>query len=270
MMLRIPAVVLLLLIPGPLLHAGEPLFTPSGADRAGMAFASVAYPGHWGSFHNQALMVSQNYFSTGFVVEAPFMMTDLARETLSFIIPGRPAPFGFTLSHSGNAQYSVFFAGLGSAIAISDGLSVGLQADFLRQNGIGDYADENAITFEAGIAIKINPQLMLGVHVINPLPGLNSLPSSLRAGICWRPYSGITIAFETSKVTKEPLAFHTGLEWALKDKLAFRAGYMSSPSCLTFGTGFSSGSLQADLGFIVNERTGVTPSLSLILAIKPR
>jgi hypothetical protein len=269
-MLRYSAVIMLFCIVIPGMHAGGPLFVPLGADKAAMAYTGVASSDHWSGFYNQALMAGQTSFSAAFAIESPFTVAEMSEEALSLILPVNNTPLGLVVSHFGNGQYSMIFGGIGSAVNIAEGFSAGIQADFISQRGAGDYSDKITATFEAGLAARLTPRIMFGIHVVNPLSSFNSLPSSLRAGIAWRLSPDFLFAFETSKVTEEPLTLHIGLDWLLKSKIALRAGYLSSPSSLTFGTGFIIGPLQADTGFIINQRTGVTPSLSFILTMKKK
>jgi len=252
------------------IHAGEPLFVPHGAGQAGMAFACTASPGHWNSFHNQALMTGCRDVSAGLSFESRFMMAEMSSKAISLVIPGSTAPLGFIAAHFGNGQYSSILAGVGSALTISEGLSIGLQADLIAETGIGDYRNVYHATFEAGLAARISPALTLGLHLFNPLTAVNSLPSSISAGVSWSSSPELIIAFDASKMTDEPLSLNGGVSWQVLRKLVFRTGYMSSPSSFAFGAGYTSGPVQSDIGFMINSLTGVTSSISFTWIIKKR
>ena len=252
------------------LYAGEPLFVSHGAGQAGMAYSTVASAGHWNSFHNQALMAGYSDITAGLSLESRFMLKEMSSKAISLVIPGRSAPLGIIASHFGNGQYSVTFAGIGSAITVSDGLAVGIQADIIAETGVGDYRDVYHSVFEAGMAARVTPELTLGLHIFNPLTTLNTLPSSLRAGISWSPGTELMLACEASKMTDEPLSLNGGVSWQLLRKLVLRTGYMSSPASFAFGAGFTSGNVQTDIGFLVNNMTGVTSSVSFTWTIKKK
>ena len=252
------------------LHAGEPLFVPHGAGQAGMAFACTASSGHWNSFHNQALMAGCSDVTAGLSFESRFMMAGMSSKAVSLVIPGDPAPLGIIATHFGNGQYSSIFAGVGSALNVSDGLSLGLQADLIAETGIGDYRNVYHATFEAGLAARLSPSLTLGFHLFNPLTAVNNLPSSISAGVSWSPAPDLMIACDASKMTDEPLSLNGGVSWQPLQKLEFRTGYMSSPSSFAFGAGYTSARLQYDIGFLINSLTGVTSSLSITWTIKKR
>lgn len=265
-MLRFNAVVLIIMLSSSRLIAGEPPFVPFGADNAAMTFASVAGEGHWSAFHNQALMPLRTTFSAGIAFESRFMTTAMSSKGLSVIIPGNKAPMGLIMSHFGNAQYSRLYAGLGSAVRLSDGLFAGAQADLVYIRGAGEYLDACQIAFEAGMAALITPELTLGFHIMNPFPSLNSLSSSVNTGLSWKASDELRLSAELSKVICEPLSVHTGICWAPGGRLAIRAGYMSSPSSISFGLGIITGNVIADIGFIMNEMTGLTSTISMVLS----
>jgi hypothetical protein len=267
-MLRWNAVVLLFIIAVAGLHAGEPLYVPHGAGEMGMAFATSASSGHWSCFHNQALLTSRPGTSAAFSLETRFMMTALSSKALSAIIATKSVPLGFIITHYGNGDYYRIFTGIGSAVTLTEGISLGVQADYIMEKSIGDYRDVSHITFEAGMAIALSSSLTLGLHLFNPLTPFNTLPSSINAGIEWKHSGGLFIVLEASKVTDEPLSVQGGVSWNVLDRLILRSGYMSSPSCFAFGVGYVSGSLQTDAGFMINSATGMTSSLSLIWNIR--
>jgi len=267
-MLRWNAVLLLLYCTLAGLHAGEPLFVPHGAGSMGMAFAITATPGHWNCFHNQALLTDAQ--STGFslALENRFMMPALSSRAISAVLAWKPAPLGIVATHYGNADYYRLFTGVGSAVKIIDGVSLGVQVDYISEHGVGEYRDVSHITFETGLSCFISPSLILGVHLFNPLSPLNSLPSSIDCGLHWRQSECLSLTFTGTKVSKEPLSVQYGLSWDIRQRLTLRTGYMSSPASFAFGIGFKTGSLQADAGFLLNSTTGVTSSISITWLIR--
>jgi hypothetical protein len=263
MLLRIAEVVLFIYISATL-HAGDPVYSRFGAGEAGMAYACVSSPGHWNAFHNQAIMPYCNNFSIGSSIEARYMMTEMSSKAITCIIPGKTAPLGLMLTHYGNRQYSVLTGGIGSAVILSPGLSLGVQADIISEHCAGMYADKTYITFEAGILAKVSSQLSFGLHVFNPLAEINGLPSSLSIGISWEPDKKFIMAFDAVKVSDEAVSFRSGVKWMLPKGINLYAGYCTFPSSFAFGTGFFSGRLSIDTGFIINSNTGVTPSASFL------
>lgn len=268
MMLRWNAVLMSFFMASAGLNAGEPLFVPHGADAMGMAFAVTATPGHWNCFNNQALLTAAPATSFSAALENRFMMPALSSKAVSAVIAITPAPIGVVATHYGNADYYRLFTGLGSAVKITDGIALGVQVDYITERGIGEYRDVSHVTFETGMTCLLSSSLTLGLHLFNPLSPLNSLPSSIEAGLQWSQTDDFLLAVESSKVSDEPLSVQCGLSWNVLDRLMLRAGYMSSPSAFAFGIGFRTGLLQADAGFLTNSVTGMTSSISIIWTIR--
>lgn len=266
-MLRCIAVVLLFVEAAAGINAGEPVYVPHGAGELGMAFASSAFPGHWSCFHNQALLAKQVTTSAAVALETRYMLSSLSSKALSITVAGNTAPIGIILTHYGNGDYYRIFSGAGSAVKITDGLALGIQVDYITERSVGDYRDQSHITFEAGAIMDIASDMTVGLHILNPLNSLNSIPSAVNAGVAWRQSDDLCIAAELSKVTAEPLSFHAGINWNIMDKLVLRSGYMSSPSSFAVGSGFRSGKMQVDAGFLINSVTGITSSVSFIWTI---
>jgi len=268
MILRWNAVLLLLFLNFAVLRAGEPLFVPSGASSMGMAFAVTATPGHWNCFHNQALLVAAPSTGFSFGLENRFMMPALSSKAVSAVFALKPAPLGLVATHYGNADYFRIFTGLGSAVRLTEGIALGVQVDFISEHGAGEYRDVSHVTVETGMTCLISSSLTVGVHLFNPLAPLNTLPSSIEAGLHWKQSGETDLTLTASKASNEPLSLQCGLGWNVLDRLVIRSGYMSSPSSFAFGIGFRTGSIQADAGFLLNSTTGVTSSVSFTWTIK--
>jgi len=267
-MLRWNAVLLLFIIAADSLRAGEPVYVPHGAAEMGVSFASSASKGHWSCFQNQALLTSCPATSAALALETRFMMTPLSSKAVSVILAGKTLPVGLIITHYGNSDYYRVFTGIGSAVTLTKDVSLGVQVDYITERSIGDYRDVSHLTFETGMTVLLSSSLTLGLHLFNPLSPVNTLPSSINAGIEWKHTEDLFVVIETGKVTGEPLSVQGGISWTLLDRLTLRTGYMSSPSCFSFGLGYAHGSLQTDAGFLVNSVTGVTSSVSFIWNLK--
>jgi hypothetical protein len=268
MMLRWNAVLLLFFVSAAGLNAGEPLYVPHGAEAMGMAFTVTATPGHWNCFNNQALLSAATATSFSAALENRFMIPALSSKAVSAVIAIKTAPIGLVATHYGNADYYRLFTGLGSSVKITDGIAVGVQVDYISEHGIGEYSNVSHVTFETGMTCSLAPELTLGLHLFNPVAPLNTLPSSIEAGLQWKQSDEFLLAIGSSKVSDEPLSVQAGLAWNVRDRLILRSGYMSSPSAFALGIGFRAGSLQADAGFLLNSVTGMTSSVSIIWTIR--
>jgi hypothetical protein len=267
-MLRFRAVLLLFVAGTVSMEAGEPLFVPHGAPEMGVAFSATATPGHWSCFNNQALLTSASGISVSASLENRFLLSGLSSKALSAVFASTPVPLGFVATHYGNGDYYRIFTGLCSAVTLVKGMSLGVQVDYISEKSAGDYRDVSNVTFETGITLTLTSSLTAGMHLINPLKPLNSLPSSVNAAIQWKQSDDLTLALGSSKASSEPLSVQCGISWKILDRLVIRSGYMSFPSSFSFGLGIRTGSLHTDAGFLVNSRTGMTSSVSLIWTVR--
>lgn len=181
---------------------------------------------------------------------------------------GKAVPLGLIITHYGNGDYYRIFTGMGSAVTLTKDVSLGVQVDYIMEKSAGDYRDVSHLTFEAGMTIVLSSSLTFGLHLFNPLTPVNTLPSSINAGIEWKHTEDLSVVFEASKVTDEPLSVQGGISWNVLNRLTLRTGYMSSPSSFSFGLGYIYGSLQTDAGFMANSLTGITSSVSFIWNIR--
>ena len=165
------------------------------------------------------------------------MMTPLSSKAVSAILAGKTVPLGLIITHYGNGDYYRIFTGAGSAVTLTKGVSLGVQIDYITERSIGDYRDVSHLTFETGMTVLLTSSLTLGLHVFNPLAPVNTLPSSINAGIEWRQTEDLFVVIETGKVTDEPLSVQGGISWNVLDRLTLRTGYMSSPSMLFIWNG---------------------------------
>jgi len=267
-MLRIGAVLLFFVAGTVGLDAGQPLFVPHGATEMGVAFSATATPGHWSCFNNQALLTDATGISVSASLENRFLLSGLSSKALSAVIASTPVPLGFVATHYGNGDYYCIFTGLCSAVTLMKGMSLGVQVDYISERSAGDYRDVSNVTFEAGVTLTLSSSLTAGMHLSNPLKPLNSLPSAVDAAIQWRQSDDLILTLGSSKGSREPLSVQCGISWRILDRLTIRSGYMSSPSAFSFGLGVRTGSLQTDAGFLVNSRTGLTSSVSLIWTVR--
>jgi len=269
MLLRVVEVVVFLFF-SLSLYAGDPVYSRFGAGETAKAYACVASKGHWCSFHNQAALAYSNAFSVGTSLESRFMMAEMSSKVLTCIIPGRPAPLGLMVMHYGNDQYAIITGGLGSALILTEGLSLGVQVDVINEHCAGAYRDLTHVTFEVGMLGQPLPDLTFGFHLFNPMAQANGLPSSIRTGLSWSSDESLALSLEAVKTTGESLSLHTGISWRLQQCLVLRAGYRSMPSSFAFGAGYDSEGFSIDAGFMINNKTGITPSVSLLWKHKKR
>jgi hypothetical protein len=250
--------------------AGNPFRPSAGAAEAGMGYLCATRNSFWASFHNQALLPDHNSFSFGFNYENRFNLKELGTRTAGIILNSGKTSIGAVYSNFGNKDYKRDMAGIASALKLSDKISAGVQVDFFSERTSGEYDNNQAVTFEAGLLIKPNESIRIGVHLFNPLP--NSLqktymPARLNIGAGGELSSSLFAGIEAEMSTGLEPIFRTGFEYEAGKKIWLRGGFSTEHNSFSFGLGYLAKFVRIDLAFSTHELLGVTSSASLIFKI---
>jgi hypothetical protein len=110
-----------------------------------------------------------------------------------------------------------------------DNYLFGVNAKYARE--ILDYSENNALSFDLGLLLKLYRNVKFGMTVRNIGQSSESLPVETRAGISIeKPKSGLSI--DTYKFKDSNLRCAIGYEYFIKEYFAIRTGYNSSLSDL--------------------------------------
>ncbi len=250
----------------------NPYRLSAGARQVGLAYASAATEGFWASFHNQASFATIDKWSAGINQDNRFGISELSNKTFGMIIPsGHRGALGIVYSYYGYTEYNRHTAGLAYGMKLGKKISAGVQADFYSTRITGDYRNRNDLTFEAGIQVRPVSDLLLGIHVYNPLPPdihESEIPFVMQLGASYRFTPGFLAIAEIEASDKYPDNIRVAFEYEFPVNLYLRGGFMSEPLGYAFGAGYSGRIFHANLGFITHENLGLTPSLSLTVFIR--
>jgi hypothetical protein len=251
--------------------AGDPFRPSAGAGEAGMSFACVTKKGFWSSFHNQALLPFNKSFSAGFSYEDRFGLSQLSTRTAAAVLPAGKAFLSGIYSHFGYGDFSRDMGGIGCGLKLSESLSSGVQIDYLSERSQGEYYQNSAVTFEAGVLITYSKNTQIGIHVFNPLPNSlrkKDLPSSLRVGAGTNFNDLLFAGVEAELSSGNSLVLRTGFEYEAFKKICLRGGFCTENTSFSFGTGFMTKLAKIDIGFLTHEKLGITSEISVIFKIK--
>lgn len=249
---------------------GDPYRISAGAGEAGSGYVCVMKNGFWTSFHNQAVLPSNNSLTAGFNYENRFGIPELGTRTAAFIIPAGKTSLAAIYSHFGYSDFKRDMTGLACGMKVSDKISAGVQVDYFSQRTSGEYNNNQIVTCEAGLIISATENTSLGIHLFNPVP--NSLrktfmPSSLRIGAGTRLNKLLFAGAEAEMYTGSKLIVRTGFEYEAAKKFWLRGGYSTENNSFSFGLGLLVKMVQMDIGFVTHDKLGVTSSASLIFKI---
>ena len=242
----------------------------AGAGEAGMGYACVMKEGFWSSFNNQALLAFNNSFGFGINYENRFGIVELGTRTAGLLIPAGKASVGAAYSHFGYSDFKRDVAGLSCGLKLSEIIAAGVQIDYFSERTSGEYNNYQSITFETGFIVSPSDNIMIGVHLLNPVPNSlrkDSQPLSIRIGAGINLSKILFAGAEAEMSTGSYLILRTGFEYGVVKNLMLRAGFSTQNNSFCFGTGYQIGIVKIDLGFATHEMLGVTSSISLIFKI---
>lgn len=131
------------------------------------------------------------------------------------------------------------------------------------------YGSQSAVGINVGALAIIHQRTRLAFTVENlnnPKMGEDNafdIPQSMTTGISYMPYDGVTTNFELRKQFGQDTEFHAGVEAALTDMIAIRAGVQNNPSVYAAGATFTIEKFRLDYGFSMNSVLNETHHFSL-------
>gem|GEM_PF-140968 len=243
-------------------------YLPGGRSLA-LGGASVALPGVWSTFTNQAGLAWQQGWQAGLYAENRFMMKELSFEAVAVSWSGKPGAFGLAISHFGFQLYSEIEAGLVYARSFGKHFSAGVQLNYIMVQISEGYGSGSLVSCEAGIMYKPDINWTIGIQVCNPFPVKVSnqpeelLPVSFRLGAGYNLSGKVLILVEGEKDLENPLVFRTGLEVRIAGSFYGRVGFLTGPISGTAGLGMTLGRLVVDIGTRYNMTLGFSPAISI-------
>jgi hypothetical protein len=270
--LLLPVFLLFILIYTPLAFTQENF--PIGSRAAALANAVVMDTGIWSVSHNQAGLGDYHYLSIGFHNENKYVIPEAALHALALTLPVRLGTFGLSYTYFGYSKYNENKIGLGFGKKLGPKLSAGIQLNYHYVFVIEEYESRHAVTVEGGIQYKPIPTIRMGLHLFNPSrshlspTNMDTLSTTLRAGISYSPFKKLWMAVETEKSLDYNLRIKSGIEYEIYDGLYLRTGIITHPVQNTFGLGFNIKRINADVAFSHDPILGFTPHFSFDVRLK--
>jgi len=251
--------------------AGDLYHLPVGAAEAGMGSVCIMKTGFWSSFQNQALLSYNRSYSAGINYENRFNISELGTRTAGFVIPAGRASLGIVYSHFGYSCFRREMGGVACGLALGEKIAAGIQVDYFSERTTGEYDNFQSVTCEAGLTVKPRENIMIGLHIVNPVPNSirkRSLPASLRAGAGIEFSKLLFAGAEAEMSSGKKLLLRTGFEYEAAKNFRLRGGFCTENTSFSFGLGYQVKFLKLDLSFASHEKLGFTSSCSLIIKIK--
>ncbi|MBS1656722.1 MAG: hypothetical protein JST18_01350 [Bacteroidetes bacterium] len=256
---------LLLVLPLIIFASNEPMV--GGARSLALGSTSMNSSDPYSVLNNQAGMAFQNDISFSLYAEQRFLQSELGYYAGGLTLPTKSGVFGLAINYSGFDLYNEKKMGLAYARLFSKNISGGIQIDYLSTS-VAEYGTGGALTFEAGLMIKISQQLSAAAHVFNPVPissGFQDekIPTLFRFGLSYEPGEKILLLAEAEKDIDHPARIKAGIEYQIADVLHLRGGVATNPSQYSFGVGLNVQHLKIDIASSYHQILGFTPGLSV-------
>lgn len=242
---------------------------PFGARAAALGNASATLPDLWALHNNVAGIGSLQQAQLGVYAENRFGMRELNTVALLAAFPTtKYGAYGVSFSRFGDELYSQQHLGIGVGHKLGQ-FSLGAKLD-VWQIAVEGYGSQKAAALSVGGQAEIIPDLYFGACASNvnqaKLAAFEDerLPTTMKAGLSYRPYRKLLVAAETEKNIDHDASFKAGIEYqALEEKLYLRSGFTSLTNTLSFGAGFRARYLLIDYAFGNTSLLGNSHHLSV-------
>ncbi len=246
----------------------------AGARALALSNAFVSVSDTWSTFHNQAGLAVLDNLSAGVFYESRFMIDELSHVAGTFVLPVNAGTFGFSFSQFGKGTYKEHKVGLAFAKRLTKKWNAAIQLDYLSSRFPENERAIGFATFEAGVIYAATDNLFFGAHIFNPISngfdmpeGTQKIPAVFRVGGHYQFPNMVLVTFETEKTPENPYLLKYGIEFSPVNNLAFRFGVSGKPVNYSAGIGYSVGRLTTDIGFGYHGNLGLTPSVSIQIAL---
>ncbi len=250
---------------------------PIGARSAAMGGASVCLDDFWSLHNNQAGLANYKTMAAGIYGENRFLMKELSQGAFGFVMPvNKAGVFGLSYNYFGYSLYRESKVGLAYAMAFGKNFSGGVQLDYINTHQGEDYGNANIFTFELSLRATLIKNLVLGVHVFNPIHakiskyGPDRVPVIFKGGLSYSFSDKAIIAIETEKDLTQKARFKAGVEYHVVKPVYLRVGIGTSPFSNSFGVGLEFGNFKVDISASRHQVLGFSPQISMVYAFKKK
>jgi len=250
--------------------------TVAGGKPAALGGSSVALIDFWSIANNPAGSAWLKNVSAGAWFENRFLLKALLYEKFGIALPLKSGAFGLVLAHRGSMDCHEIKAGLSYGRKFGNHFSAGVTVDYFRLDFPDEYGGKNMISCEIGLMYLPNKQLVLGAHIVNPVPikittnPAELLPTAICLGASYRFSSSFIATLEAEKDLLHIPVFRAGAEYHFAAPVFARIGISTSPANLTFGFGLQFGRFTIDVASEYHQVLGFSPSGSIIYCFNSR
>jgi len=246
----------------------------NGARRSALGGSSILLKDHWAVDNNPALLGNLNQWGAGISYENQFNLNELSYRSAVIAHPIKQGAFGLSINQFGFSAYQEDRIGLSYGQKLGEGLSMGIQLNYLSTSINEGYGSNNAISGNVGVFAQINDEISLAAIVINPNRAKlaefqdERYPSLIKLGVGYTFSEKVSLVSEIAKDVDADADVRFGIEYQAIEILYFRAGYSTNPALSSFGFGLLFNQFQLDIASSFDSNLGFSPQISL--SYRPR
>lgn len=245
-----------------------------GARSTAMSGTATTLADHWSTFNNPGALGTIEETSAFISYQNRYNVAGFHVIGGGFVYHQEALNIGAKYFRFGDDLFSQQMAGLVMANKFQKvSLGVGINA---LQSTIEGLQTLRKLAVELGGVAEITRHLHFGAHIFN-LTHRQDHPTTMKAGISFRPSQSLTMNFEIEKRLQAREKVKAGIEYQIIERLFVRTGVNIQPNQLglknvksTFGFGFITSSFLFDYAFATAGKLGVIHELSVSHKIKRR
>ena len=221
---------------------------------------------------NQAGMGWVTNFGAFAHAERRFLLKELTAASTGVLLPTRAGTFGITLDYFGFELFNEQKIGLAYGRKLIHNLTIGGQLDYFNMH-TPDFGNQSAFTFELGAQLKLNKNLLLSSHTLNPIRtgfgNKDPIASNLKLGLNYKVNDAADLYCEYENDLNQISTFRAGLAYRPIHALEIRGSIRSNPVGFAIGMGYRlQNGFGLDLAVAQHQVLGFTPSAGFVYSKK--
>ncbi len=244
-------------------------FLAQGGRSSAMGGAAATFSDLWAVNNNPGAMGFLSQAGAGLYYENRFLLPESGTYGLNVAYPMKKAGvFGLGVSRFGYRLFNRNAVGIRYAKHFSPHISAGIGMNY-HYIFIGNgYGNVSAVSAELGVLGRINRELSVAFHLINParmrLTDYQNqrLPMIIRFGLSYLWAGKVLTSLEADADPEQKPNVKFGIEYTPVSVFIIRGGFSSRPLSGTFGFGMDYKGVRMDMSAIYHQQFGVSPQAS--------
>lgn len=264
---------LFLVLPLFLMHfakSAQAQFFSPGSRSAAMGGAASTQVDLWALNNNVGALGFLDRAAAGLYYENRFILPETGTYGLHIAYPFQKlGSFGLSLSRFGYRQFSRNSVGIRYAKNFGPKVSAGIGMNYHYLFIGNGYGNASAFSAELGVLGKVNEELSLAFHLVNPvrmrITGYQNqrLPMIIRFGLSYNWVKKVITAIEIDAYPDQKPTLKLGVEYRPVELFQIRAGFTGMPLSGSFGFGFKYKPVWIDFSAVYHQQLGFSPQASL-------